>query len=111
MKKGDIVLVHFPFSDLKITKKRPALVLIDSAHDVTLCFITTQFKWQSKFDLEISPTNLNGLKKPSLIKLTKISTIEKSMIIGLLGKLDSSSMRILDLNLIKILKLDVHNLN
>jgi mRNA interferase MazF len=106
MDKGDIVLVHFPFSNLKRTKKRPALILFDTADDVTLCFITTQFKWQSQFDFDISPSSINGLKKTSLVKLTKIATIEKSLIIGLLGKLDSQLMNILDLNLIKILKLN-----
>ena len=45
MKKGDIVLIPFPFTDLTGTKNRPALILIDSDEDVTVSFITTQLKW------------------------------------------------------------------
>jgi mRNA interferase MazF len=45
MNKGDIVLVPFPFTDLTGNKYRPALILIESEEEVTVCFITTQMKW------------------------------------------------------------------
>ncbi|MFW5656121.1 MAG: type II toxin-antitoxin system PemK/MazF family toxin [Bacteroidota bacterium] len=105
MNKGDIVLIPFPFSDLTDNKNRPAIILIDSVDDVTICFITTQLKWQSDFDIILQPTKLNGLKKTSLIKLNKIATVDKELIIGLLGQLDDKYLEQLDDNLIKILKL------
>ncbi|MCH8535834.1 MAG: type II toxin-antitoxin system PemK/MazF family toxin [Flavobacteriaceae bacterium] len=51
MKKGDIVLIPFPFTDLSGVKNRPAVVLHSSGEDVVLCFLTTQLKWKSDFDL------------------------------------------------------------
>jgi mRNA interferase MazF len=105
MKKGDIVLVPFPFSDLSGNKNRPAVIIIESADDVTICFITTQLKWQSEYDILLQPTPLNGLKKESLIRLNKFATIDKDLVIGLLGKLDEDTLARVNHNLIKILRL------
>ena len=105
MNKGDIVLIPFPFSDLSGNKNRPALILIDSDYDVTVCFITTQLKWQSAFDILINPDEFNGLKKPSLIKLNKLATVNKELIIGLLGQLHNQHLTLLNENLLNIFKL------
>lgn len=105
MNKGDIVLIPFPFTDLLGNKNRPAVILMNSEVDVTVCFITTQLKWQGEFDISVQPSNFNGLKKTSLIRLNKIATIDKDLIIGRLGSLDEPNIKLLNLNLIKILKL------
>lgn len=63
MKKGDIILLSFPFTDLKGKKIRPALVLVVSDLDVIVAFITTQFKWQNSCDILLEPNEANGLKK------------------------------------------------
>lgn len=105
MKKGDIVLVPFPFSDLSGAKNRPAIILIETEEDVTVAFITTQLKWNSEFDVLLQPSDLNGLKKDSLIRLNKLATIDKELLIGRLGSLDESSLRLLNKNLIRIFQL------
>jgi mRNA interferase MazF len=105
MKKGDIVLLSFPFTDLKGKKVRPALVLVVSDLDVIVAFITTQFKWQNTFDILLEPNDLNGLKKTSLVRLSKITTIDKDLILGKLGELDSLDMKNINKSLIKILNL------
>lgn len=105
MKKGDIVLLSFPFTDLKGKKIRPALVLFVSDLDVIVAFITTQFKWQNTFDILLEPNDLNGLKKTSLVRVSKITTIDKDLILGKLGELDSLDVQSINKSLIKILNL------
>ena len=105
MKKGDIILVPFPFTDLTELKTRPALVLISTELDVTVSFITSQIKWQESSDLRIEPDELNGLKKPSLIRLSKLATIEKKLVIGKLGMLMDSELKQVNRELIKLFDL------
>ena len=105
MKKGDIILLSFPFTDLKGKKIRPALVLVVSDFDVIVAFITTQFKWQNSCDILLEPNDLNGLKKTSLVRVSKITTIDKDLILGKLGQLDSFDMQKINQNLLKILDL------
>ncbi len=106
MNKGDIVLVPFPFTDLSGNKNRPALILIVSDDDVTVCFITTQLKWQSEYDIPIQPTGLNGIKKASLIRLNKLATIDKELVTGRIGLLDWEYSNLLNKNLMKLFKLE-----
>lgn len=105
MKKGDIVLIPFPFTDLSGNKYRPAVILIDSEDDVTVCFITTQLTWQSEFDIALQPSEFNGLKKESLVRLNKFATIDNELIIGRLGTLENNYIELMNRNLTKILKL------
>ena len=96
MAKGDVVLITFPFTDLSGSKLRPAIVLVDTTLDLTVCFITTQTGWQEASDVLLEPTTSNGLRKPSLVRISKIATLDRSLAKGLLGRLSSSE--IADLN-------------
>jgi len=105
MKKGDIVLIPFPFTDLSGIKNRPAVVLVESASDMTLSFITTQLKWQEEFDVIVEPLPTNGLKKQSLIRLAKLATIDKNLAIGKLGSLSQKELAEIDNNLLELFQL------
>lgn len=105
MKKGHLVLIPFPYTDLTGLKNRPALILITSENDVTVAFISSQIKSGSDSDIEVSPTSTNGLKKISLIKVTKLATIEKNLILGELGSLSQEEMKIVDERLISVFQL------
>jgi mRNA interferase MazF len=96
MAKGDIVLITFPFTDLSGSKLRPAVVLVDTSLDLTVCFITTQIGWQEVTDVALTPSATNGLRKPSLIRTSKIATLDRSLAKGLLGRL--SGQEVGDLN-------------
>jgi mRNA interferase MazF len=105
MNKGDIVLIPFPFTDLSGKKNRPALILVDGEVDITVSFITTQLKWQEDSDVKIEPTQTNGLKRTSLIRLSKLATIDKDLVIGKLGNLSQDELTSVDKNLVKIFRL------
>jgi len=89
MAKGDIVLITFPFTDLSGSKLRPAVVLTDTSLDLTVAFITTQTGWQEATDVLLTPTSTNGLRKVSLIRTSKIATLDKTLAKGLLGRLSA----------------------
>lgn len=105
MAKGDIVLITFPFTDLSGTKLRPAVVLVDTNLDLTVCFITSQTQWQESFDLLLTPSDQNGLRKASLLRTNKIATLDKSLAKGLLGKLSDNEIELLDSKLKQLFQL------
>ena len=86
-KMGDLVLVPFPFTDLASHKIRPALVVSSFLDDVTLLYITRKNKKMDHFVyIEAGPEN--GLKHDSSVVVSKISSLEKKVILGRLGVLN-----------------------
>jgi mRNA interferase MazF len=82
--KGDIVLLPFPFTDLRTTKVRPAVVLwVDiTGYDVTSCFIssqnvTTLSPKEFLLDPSDSDFEITGLRVASKVRVTRIVTIEQ----------------------------------
>lgn len=92
MKKGDIVLIPFPFTDLTGNKLRSALVLAINLKDITVAFITSQIELLSDFDMFINPNHKNGIKKESIIKITKLASLETSLAIGKLGEMETNKL-------------------
>lgn len=102
MPKGDIVLITFPFTDLSGSKLRPAVILTDTNLDLTVCFITTQIQWQESTDVLLLPNLTNRLKKQSLIRTSKIATLDRILVKGLLGRLTPNELAELN-NKLKLL--------
>lgn len=96
MKKGNLVIVPFPFTDLSSQKRRPACVLSSTEQDVVLAFITTKLFYESQYSIRLNPSKKNGLKKESLIRIDKLVTLDKKLIIGKLGEI--GSVKISELN-------------
>jgi mRNA interferase MazF len=96
MKKGDIVLIPFPFSDLSGKKTRPALILHSGENHIIVSFVSTNVSFMEKTDLLVTPTYQNGLKKNSLVRLDKIASLDKNLAVGLLGRLDVKYYQDLD---------------
>ncbi|MEK6546604.1 MAG: type II toxin-antitoxin system PemK/MazF family toxin [Nitrospinota bacterium] len=107
MTKGDIVLVKFPFTDLSGNKLRPAIVLISGRSEITVAFVTTNFKNIEKNDLVLTPNSINGLKKDSLLKLNKIATLDLDLVEGKIGNLNESELREVDKKIIDVFKIKI----
>jgi len=91
--KGKIVLVPFPFTDLTAAKLRPALVIYEGEKDVVMAFISSKIPSElSEVDILITKDHASfrkaGLKVDSVIKLDKIATVLKDLIVGELGEVD-----------------------
>ena len=90
---SQIILVKFPFSDLSSSKKRPALVLnhIQLTSDiglVTISMITSRIDGIKLVgDYRIQKWKESGLLHPSLVRLSKIATIEQQLVEKPLGSL------------------------
>ena len=91
---GDVVLVSFPFTSQTAAKKRPAVVVSNSAYnrqkpDLVIMAITSQLRASASFgELWLSDWSSANLLRPSGIKPV-FATIEQNLIQRHLGKLSS----------------------
>ena len=97
---GDVAVVPFPFTDLPVTKYRPALVLSRLAFNETngstmLAMITSakESTWPS--DLLIADGAEAGLHRESMVRW-KIFTLTNELVertVGKLGRTDRAAVR------------------
>jgi len=88
MKKGDIILLNAPFSDLSERKIRPALVLGNMMEDLLICFMSTQGTNDAPYDIPVTANRKNGLRVDSYVKCNKIFTLHASLAEMVLGSVD-----------------------
>jgi mRNA interferase MazF len=103
LKRGDIVLVPFPFTDLSKEKVRPAVVIsAENDIDVSVAFISSIIPEEpATVDfvlLESHPDfSVTGLKRASVFKMNKVLTLERSKILRRLGGVSPSIQKELDI--------------
>jgi mRNA interferase MazF len=109
-KKGDVVLVPFPFSDQTSTKRRPAVIISsdaynDTSQDVLIMAITGQTRSSMRIgEFLLENWSGAGLLKPSAVK-SAISTIERRLVLKKLGSLSSKDLFVLEKALKELLDL------
>ena len=99
-KKGDIILIPFPFTDLTTTKQRPALIVSSNQfhhqrNDIIVMAISSQIPAQMPEDeylLSTTDQKASGLPKRSIIKLGKIIAINKKLTRKKLGRLPEQTV-------------------
>lgn len=101
LKRGLVVLVPFPFSDLVGVKKRPALVVSTDRYnsagpDIMIAQITSRVDAPSRpGDHIITQWEQAGLLAPSLLR-ARITTLEASQVIRVLGSMPSRDQAAID---------------
>ena len=89
----DVIYVPFPLTDLSHVKRRPCVVLgsfkprAHNQHLVVAMITSKVANLKYPHDLTIEDLGSAGLPAPSVIRLSKIVTIDSSTIIKKLGRL------------------------
>jgi mRNA interferase MazF len=84
---GDVLLVPVPFSDGTGYKKRPVVIVYDSGDaDLLVAPITSQAA-RSPCDVPVVNWQRAGLRLPSIVRLEKLATAEKSTVVRKMGRL------------------------
>jgi mRNA interferase MazF len=107
LRRGDVVLVPFPFTDLSAEKLRPAVITSADPQkaDIIIAFISSVVSpgELSETDYLLRRDNPNfpqtGLKKASTFRMKKLLTIERSKIIRRLGTVSPAIQKELDVRL------------
>jgi mRNA interferase MazF len=90
---GDIVLVPFPFTDQSTAKRRPAVVVSSGAYhrerpDHVILAVTSQARPAAGIgEAAVSKWQEAGLLRPSVFKPI-VATIERSLVLRRLGRLE-----------------------
>ena len=107
IKRGEVVLISFPFTNLSITKVRPALIVSNDSFnktrgDAIFLFITTK-KYNTAFDLRINKTHpdfkATGLKTSSTFRVSKLMCLEQGLAKRLLGRASKCILKQVDTRL------------
>jgi mRNA interferase MazF len=84
---GDILVINFPFSDGKNSKRRPVMVIKETGDgDLLIAKITSKL-YNTDFDVSISQWQEAGLISASVARIHKIQTLHSSLVVGHIGKL------------------------
>ena len=109
-RRGDVVLVPFPFSDLTAVKRRPALVVSTQAYnettgDTIIAQITSKVKSPPRpGDHLLKRWRDAGLPLPSLVR-AKLATLHSSLFIRTLGHMSADEMTHIDSGIAEVLEL------
>lgn len=93
LRQRDIVLIQIPFTDLVSQKKRPAVIISsdtynESNEDIVVVALTSNIE-PREFSVTLTNDNLEDgtLKVTSMIRVDKIYTLNKSIVIKIFGRI------------------------
>ena len=100
VQEGSVVLFRFPQTDQSSGKLRPALVLRrlpGPFDDWLICMVSTKLSQQiigldDIIGCQDSDFKLSGLKKDSLFRISRLAVVEKSIFLGVIGRVSSKRL-------------------
>jgi len=92
---GEVVVLHFPQTNLQAGKRRPALVVANlTGDDLILCQITSRFHSDGlSIPLAVVDFARGRLAVDSFIRPNRLFTVEQSVILYAAGKVNDSKLR------------------
>lgn len=102
-RRGDIVLVPFPYSDPRGLKRRPACVVSADEYqrgpDIIVAMVTSQGASQHSpglGDVVVADWQACGLRAPSTVRTGRLLVLEPRLIQSTLGQLSATTLSEVD---------------
>ena len=105
--KGDVVITPFPFSDLRSSIRRPALVMSKlKGNDIIFCQVTSKEHSADPYQIQLTKKDFleGGLKINSFIKPSIIFTLRDSIVIYKAGKIKANKIKEVEDKICEIIK-------
>jgi len=109
-KQQDIVWVRFPYSDMKESKFRPAVVVSNDSYnkknmDVVACAVTSKLD-DREYSILLDESNISSGKMPlkSRIRADKIILIDKLLVAKTFARLDNRTFDLLTYEISRLVK-------
>lgn len=111
-RRGDVVLLPFPYTDLSATKARPAVIVNSDRYyavnqEILVAYITSQLvRADPWLDYRLQDWKVAGLLKPSLVK-PRLAAIAPSLVRHTVGSLTPRDLAEVDRRLRRAMALTV----
>jgi mRNA interferase MazF len=105
VKRGSVVLIRYPFTDLSGAKVRPAIIItpdefLKRIDDVICLFVSSVVPERNKLlpmDFVIEPRHPSfpktGLKYRSILRCHKLALLDKMLVERVIGEIDEALMK------------------
>lgn len=110
LKQGDIVLIPIPFTDLTSQKRRPTIIISSNNYnekheDIVVVALTSNVEPQD-FTITLTSDDLEegSLKVTSMIRVDKIYTLNKSIILKTFGRVKPAILTKIKDSLLKLIE-------
>jgi mRNA interferase MazF len=89
---GEFWVADIPFTSGAGSKKRPILVLWLDGDDVVAAVVTSA-KPRTQTDVALNDWSASGLRVPSIVGLSRLDCLEKSLLLAKIGQISESDAK------------------